>query len=223
MSILIAEDEKELRQLLQLNIEKEGYHVLCAKNGREALDLFAENSIELCIFDIMMPELDGFQLVSRIREKSTVPILMLTARGDELDKVISFRLGADDYLSKPCQPDRLLARAGRLLQTYAKVKNVIQCGELSLDTDTYKLILKDRHIILPETEGKILRLLMEKHPQLVSRAELFSAVWGTDDFVDENILQVNMTRLRKNLSKMGFGNIVMTIRGQGYQLEVLDL
>ena len=121
---------------------------------------------------------------------------------------------------KPCHPDRLLARAARLLQNFQKVKGLILAGGLSLDTDTYKLVYKDTHVILPETEGKIMRLLMERHPSLVTRTELFDAVWGTEEFCDENILQVNIARLRKRLDALGLGKAVQNIRGQGYYLEV---
>ena len=108
----------------------------------------------------------------------------------------------------------------RLLQTYGKIRNIIQVGALTLDTDTYKLVCINHSMILPETEGKIFRLLMEKHPLTVSRKEIFRTVWKTEEYVDENILQVNMTRLRKSLSEVGLDKAIKTIRGQGYCLEV---
>lgn len=223
IKIVIVEDDEYLREEIIMTFEKKGYSVSgissFAAPEQDILDL----QPDLVVLDINLPGKSGFELCKWLKSRTSFPILILTARDTLNDELTSLNLGADDFLIKPCHPDRLLARAGRLLQTYGKVKNVIQCGELSLDTDTYKLVLKNRYRILPETEGKILRLLMEKHPQLVSRTELLSAVWGTDEFVDENILQVNMTRLRKSLSEMGLKNIVMTIRGQGYQLEVSDL
>lgn len=223
IKIVIVEDDEYLREEIIMTFEKKGYFVSSissfAAPEQDILDL----QPDLVVLDINLPGKSGFELCKWLKARTSFPILILTARDKLNDELTALGLGADDFLIKPCHPDRLLARVGRLLQTYGKVKNVIQCGELALDTDTYKLVLKDRHMILPETEGKILRLLMEKHPQLVSRVELFSVVWGTDEFVDENILQVNMTRLRKSLSEMGLGNIVMTIRGQGYQLEVSDL
>lgn len=223
IKIVIVEDDEYLREEIIMTFKKKGYSVSgissFAAPEQDILNLHPD----LVVLDINLPGKSGFELCKWLKARTSFPILILTARDKLNDELTALGLGADDFLIKPCHPDRLLARAGRLLQTYGKVKNVIQCGELSLDTDTYKLVLKDRHMILPETEGKILRLLMEKHPQLVSRAELFSVVWCTGEFVDENILQVNMTRLRKSLSEMGLGNIVMTIRGQGYQLEVSDL
>lgn len=223
MSILIAEDEKELRQLLQLNIEKEGYHVLCAKNGREALDLFAENSIELCIFDIMMPELDGFQLVSRIREKSTVPILMLTARGDELDKVISFRLGADDYLVKPFSMAELMARIAASLrrsQEYStpKVASILQYGELVLDRNACSVKKAGNEIELNAKEYLLLKFLMENPERVFTKKQLYHAVWQEDYMYDDNTVMVHISRLRNKIeADQGKPEYIITIKGIGYK------
>lgn len=223
IKIVIVEDDEYLREEIITTFKKKGYSVSGISSFAAPEQDILNLQPDLVVLDINLPGKSGFELCKWLKARTSFPILILTARDKLNDELTALGLGADDFLIKPCHPDRLLARAGRLLQTYGKVKNVIQCGELSLDTDTYKLVLKDRYMILPETEGKILRLLMEKHPQLVSRAELFSVVWGTDEFVDENIIQVNMTRLRKSLNEMGLENIVMTIRGQGYQLEVSDL
>jgi len=223
IKIVIVEDDEYLREEIIMTFARKGYSVSGIASfvapEQDILDL----QPDLVVLDINLPGKSGFVLCKWLKARASFPILILTARDTLNDELTALGLGADDVLVKPCYPDRLLARAARLLQTYGKVKNMIQCGELSLDTDTYKLVLKDRHTILPETEGKILRLLMEKHPQFVSRAELFSAIWGTDEFVTDNILQVNMTRLRQSLSRMGLENKIMTIRGQGYQLEVSDL
>lgn len=221
--IVIVEDDEYLCEEIVMTFQKKGYSASgissFAAPQKEILDLHPD----LVVLDVNLPGESGFELCKWLKARTSFPILILTARDTLNDELTALGLGADDFLIKPCHPDRLLARAGRLLQTYGKVKNVIQCGKLSLDTDTYKLVLKDRYLILPEREGKILCLLMEKHPEPVSRTELISFVWGTDEFVDENILQVNMTRLRKDLSKIGLKNTVMTIRGKGYQLEVSDL
>ena len=223
IKIVIVEDDEYLREEIIMTFKKKGYSVSGISSFAAPEQDILKLQPDLVVLDLNLPGKSGFELCRWLKARTSVPILILTARDTLNDELTALGLGADDFLVKPCHPDRLLARAGRLLQTYGKVKSVIQCGKLSLDTDTYKLIVKDSYRILPETEGKILRLLMEKHPRLVSRAELFSAVWGTDEFVDENILQVNMTRLRKSLGEMGIGNIVLTIRGQGYRLEVSDL
>lgn len=223
IKIVIVEDDEYLREEIIMTFEKKGYSASGISSFAAPEQDILRLQPDLVVLDINLPGKSGFELCRWLKARTSFPILILTARDKLNDELTALGLGADDFLVKPCHPDRLLARAGRLLQTYGKVRNMIQCGNLSLDIDTYKLVFKDSYRILPQTEGKILRLLMEKHPKLVSRAELFAAVWGTDEFVDENILQVNITRLRKNLSEMGLGNIVATARGQGYRLEVSDL
>lgn len=148
----------------------------------------------------------------------SVPVLILTARDTLDDELTALGIGADDFLTKPCHPDRLVARAEHLFRRYGRVKGLIQTGSLILDTDTYKLVYNEKMLVLPETEGKILRLLMENYPNPVSRRNIFFSVWGTEEFVDENILQVNITRLRKSLSEIEIGGIVETVRGYGYKL-----
>ncbi len=220
IKITVVEDDPYLREELIITFEREGYSVSGISSFATPEQDILVSQPDLLVLDLNLPGKSGFELCKWLKARKSFPILILTARDTLNDELTALGLGADDFLTKPCHPDRLLARTARLLQTYDKVKNVIQCGKLSLDVDTYKLVINDAHIILPETEGRILRLLMEKHPHLVLRTELFDVVWGTDEFVDENILQVNMTRLRKSLGEMGLTSIIRTVRGQGYQLEV---
>lgn len=223
IKIAIAEDDAYLREELVATFERKGYSASgissFAAPEREILALHPD----LVVLDINLPGKSGFELCRWLKARTAFPILILTARDTLSDELTALGLGADDFLTKPCHPDRLLARAARLLQTYGKVRNIIQCGTFTLDTDTYKLVEGDKYTILPETEGKILQILMKKYPELVSREELTRAVWGTDEFVDENILQVNMTRLRKSLGRIGLYNIVKNMRGCGYLLEVTKI
>jgi DNA-binding response OmpR family regulator len=223
MSILIAEDEKELRDLLQLNLEKEGYRALCAKDGKEALALFFENSVELCIFDIMMPELDGIQLLSRIREKSNVPIIMLTARGEELDKVISFRLGADDYLVKPFSMAELLARIAASLRrsreySIPKTAPLLQIGELVLDTNSCSVRKTGTTIELNAKEYLLLKFLMENPERVYTKQQLYHAVWQEDYLYDDNTVMVHISRLRNKIeTDPSKPEYIITIKGIGYK------
>lgn len=222
IKIVVVEDDIYLREEIITTFVKKGYSAAGISSFAAPEQEIIEHQPDLVLLDINLPGKSGLELCKWLKARTDFPILILTARDTLDDELTALGLGADDFLTKPCHQDRLLARAGRLLQTYGKVKSIIQTGALALDTDTYKLIWRDKHIILPNTEGKILRFLMEKHPSLVSQTEIFAAVWGTDEFVDENILQVNITRLRKNLSEIGLGDIVRTVRGQGYCLEVSD-
>ncbi len=218
--IMIVEDDMYLKEELMMTFAKKGYRVGGISSFAAPEQEIMDFDPDLCVLDINLPGKSGFELCKWLKAHASFPILILTARDTLEDELTALGLGADDFLVKPCHPDRLLARGARLLQNFRKVKSLILAGSLSLDTDTYKLMFRDTYVILPETEGKIMQLLMERHPSLVTRAELFYAVWGTEKFCDENILQVNITRLRKRLDALGLGKAVQNIRGQGYYLEV---
>lgn len=222
IKIAIVEDDIYLREEIITTFTKKGYSAAGISSFAAPEQEIIAHQPDLVVLDINLPGKSGFELCRWLKSRADFPILILTARDTLDDELTALGLGADDFLTKPCHPDRLLARSGRLLQTYGKVKNIIQADTLFLDTDTYKLVWKDKYIILPDREGKILQLLMVRHPSLVSQNQILAEVWSTDEFVDENILQVNMTRLRKSLSEIGLGDAVKTVRGQGYHLGVTD-
>lgn len=174
----------------------------------------------MAVLDINLPGKSGFELCKWLKARASFPILILTARDTLSDELYALGLGADDFLTKPCHPDRLIARAERLLQTYGKVRNLIQAGDIVLDIDTYKVIWENAHVVLSDTEGRILKALLECYPSVVSKQKLLIELWGSEEYVDENILQVNMTRLRKSLDSIGLRDMIQTVRGQGYRLEV---
>lgn len=221
--IVIVEDDIYLREEVIHTFQRAGYDA----EGLVSFENVAEQLIslrpDLAVLDVNLPGKSGYELCKSLKVRDSFPILILTARDTLSDELMALGLGADDFLTKPCHPDRLIARAERLLQTYDKLRSILQIGVLSLDTDTYKLVCGDKILILAETEGKIMKLLMERYPDTVSKRELFSAVWGTEEFVDENILQVNVSRLRKNLDGIGLGDVIRNIRGKGYILEVDSL
>jgi len=221
--IIIVEDDSYLRDELIHTFQKAGYEASGPADFETVEEEIAALKPDLVILDVNLPGKTGYELCKSLKVKSSFPILILTARDTLSDELTALGLGADDFLTKPCHPDRLIARSERLLQTYGNLRSVIRTESLSLDTDTYKLAYGDRVLVLSETEGKIMRLLMERYPGTVEKGELFRAVWGTEEFVDENVLQVNMSRLRKNLSDLGMDGIIRNIRGKGYVLEVKRL
>lgn len=221
--VVIVEDDLYLREELIHTFQKAGYHAQGPDSFEDVEEGLAKLQPDLVILDVNLPGKSGYELCKSMKVKASFPILILTARDTLDDELTALGIGADDFLTKPCHPGRLLARAGRLLETYEKLRSIRKVGALSLDIDTYKLVCADKILILSETEGKIIRLLMEHYPDIVSKSELFSNVWGTEEYVDENILQVNMSRLRKSLSGIGIGNAVRNIRGKGYVLEVEGL
>jgi len=222
IKIAVVEDDIYLCEEIMMTFEKKGYAVSGIsdfKNTESEITLYAP---DLVVLDVNLPYRSGFEICKWLKAHTAIPILILTARDTLDDELIALGLGADDFLTKPCNPERLLARAGRLLQTYGKIRNIIEADALSLDTDTYKLMWKEKSLILPETEGKILQLLIEYHPNIVSQTDICSFVWGTSEFVDENILHVNITRLRKSLAAIGLDDAICSVRRQGYRLEVSD-
>lgn len=218
--ITIVEDDIYLREELINTFERKGYSVTGISSFVVPEPEIMDSHPDLLVLDINLPGKSGFELCRWLKARASFPILILTARDAMADELYALGLGADDFLTKPCHPDRLLARADRLLQTYGKVHHMVQAGAVVLDTDTYKVVFKENHTVLSENEGRLLGVLMEHYPLVVSREEIFKEIWGGSDYVDENILQVNMTRLRKSLEPLGLRDIVRTVRGRGYCLEV---
>lgn len=225
MNILIAEDERELRDLLTLNLEKENYEVICAKNGKDALDIFNSKQVDLGIFDVMMPELDGFNLLRKIRETSDVPVIMLTARDTDMDKLLGFGLGADDYLVKPFSMVELIARVGvRLDRRHPNFKKntskVLTIGELTLDIDACGAYKNDVPIDLNAKEFLLLKHFMENPERVFTKKQLYSAVWNEDYYYDDNTIMVHISHIRKKIeenSKQPF--YLKTIKGIGYKFS----
>lgn len=219
MRIAVIEDDVYLRDEITDTFIKRGHSAIGITSFDAAESELEQLAPELIVLDVNLPGRSGFEICRSVKACMSVPVLILTARDTLDDELTALGIGADDFLTKPCHPDRLVARAEHLFRNYGRVKGLIQTGSLILDTDTYKLVYNEKMLVLPETEGKILRLLMENYPNAVSRRNIFFSVWGTEEFVDENILQVNVTRLRRSLSEIELGGIVETVRGYGYKLE----
>lgn len=218
--IVVTEDDVYLREELVSMFIKRGYSAEGISSFHDTEKEILKRSPDLLVLDINLPGRSGFELCRSLKSKASFPVLILTARDALPDELYALGLGADDFLTKPCHPDRLCARVERLLQTYEKVKNMIESCGIVLDLDTYKVVYKDKHVVLSETEGKILSLLLGNTPQVVSRQRIYKELWGGEEYVDENVLQVNMTRLRKSLEEVGLRDSVQTVRGHGYRLSV---
>ena len=170
--------------------------------------------------DINLPGISGFDICRAIKEKSNIPVLMLTSRIGIEDEIKGLEIGADEYLAKPVDTRMLILRMEKLLNLFNHFQDIISVGDLSLELSTSKLSYKDTYLILPQTEADIIKKLMEAYPEIVSKDDLLEAVWSTI-YIDENILQVNITRLRKKLKNLGPYNI-FNKRGQGYGLGEAD-
>ena len=220
--IMVVDDHDDIREVIHVLLTNEGYQIIEAKNGKEALELL-DDSIDLIILDVMMPEMNGYQVCLLMREKTNAPILFLTAKGQESDKTLGFSSGGDDYLTKPCNMERLLARIKSLLRRTEQQQiqhDLLKGNGFLLDPHTFTIYVGKTSYVLPPNEGKILLTLLMNYPRTVSKEELFHALWGTDKFIDENALQVNFTRLRKTMRNYGLDDRIETVRGEGYRLKV---
>ena len=218
--ILIIEDDRNLLNELREFLENKNYEVASVDNFLKASQIALDQRPDLVILDINLPGISGFDICREIKEKSNIPILMLTSRVGIEDEIRGLEIGADEYLAKPVDTRRLILRMEKLLNLFDHFQDILNIGDLNLEISTSKLSYKDTYLILPQTEADIIKKLMESYPEIVSKDQLLEAVWSTI-YIDENILQVNITRLRKKLKNLGPYNIYNK-RGKGYGLGVCD-
>ena len=229
MKILIADDEADIRNLIKINLEENGYTVLSAQNGKEALDLLLSEDIHLAILDVMMPIMDGFNLLRKIREYNTIPVIMLTARTDDMDKVLGLGLGADDYLSKPFSVSELIARVGAQLRRSneyltprEKSVTTVTYGNLSIDREKCCAFKDGEPIELGAKEYKLLLYFMENPERVFTKRQLYHAVWEEDYYYDDNTIMVHISRIRSRIEDdPQKPKYLKTIRGIGYKLHYL--
>ena len=220
VKILVVDDESRMRKLVKDFLIKSGYFVIEAGDGSEAMDKFYENKdIALIILDVMMPKMDGWEVCKEIRTISKVPIIMLTARGDEKDELKGFDLGVDEYISKPFSPKILVARAEAILRRSQNKEedNILEFAGIHLDKNAHMVIIDDENIDLSYKEFELLTYFMENKGIALSREKILNNVWNYDYFGDARTIDTHVKKLR---SKMGEkGNLIKTIWGLGYKLE----
>lgn len=227
MNILVAEDETDIRNLIAMNLEQEGYRVYPARDGLEALDLAEGNPVDLAILDVMMPKLDGFNLLRKIRDRYQFPVILLTARADEMDKVLGLGLGADDYLVKPFSMAELMARTAAHLRR-SKVyfggetadRKPITFGGLTLDQEGCCAYREGSAIELNAKEYLLLKHLMENPNRVFTKKQLYQAVWDEDFYYDDNTIMVYISHIRNKIEKDPRNpEYLITIRGLGYKFQ----
>lgn len=217
--IVIVEDELFMREELQYILEKEGYDAFPITKFSNVVDEIIAASPDLVLLDLNLPGISGFEICKGIRHKSNVPILVLTGRDQMKAELHALDIGADEYINKPCPKERLLARINNLLRRLEDRKHFAEIKDISLDLQTYNINIKGKTTILPENQGKIMGLLLKNYQGLVTKEMLLEKLWGTTEYIDENALHVNMTRLKKSLHKLDTHYKISTIRGKGYSLE----
>lgn len=227
--ILIVDDEQEIANLAALYLENEGYRVCQAYNGRDALEYVETEQLDLAILDVMLPDVNGFEICQRIRRKHRYPVIMLTARGEEIDKITGLTLGADDYMTKPFLPLELVARVKAQLRRYKRYnsggaqeeQDILIHGGLILNIRNHKCTLNDRELQLTPTEFSILRILLQNKGCVVSSESLFHQIWGDEYFnKSNNTITVHIRHLREKMKdSFETPRYIKTVWGCGYKIE----
>lgn len=222
--ILIADDEKNIVELAKLYLERDGFVTVCAYDGEEAISVFAKESPELIILDIMMPKIDGWQVCREIRKTSQIPIIMLTAKSDTFDKVLGLELGADDYMTKPFEPKELVARVKAVLRRSETLKDTekkeVSFPNLSINIENYELKINGETVEAPPKEIELLYFLAQNPNKVYTREQLLDKVWGFDYFGDSRTVDVHIKRLRQKLEAAHENWQLKTVWGVGYKFEV---
>ena len=227
-TILLVDDEKSIVEPLRYHLEREGYAVIAAYDGEEALSKARAGNPDLIVLDITLPKLDGWGVCRILRQESTVPIIMLTARDEETSKVLGLDLGADDYLTKPFSFQELLARVRALLRrvVYERAlssESVIRIGAVTLDRDAHRVTLDGKALQMTQMEYKLLQTLMERTGHVVRRHDLMDLVWGADWVGDTHTLDVHIRWLRKKIeANPGNPYYIQTVRGVGYRFAMAE-
>lgn len=224
-TILVADDEAEIRDLLRLYLENVGYAVVEAADGKQALDALRRTKVDLCILDIMMPQKDGYHVLRELRAESNIPVMILSAKDADSEKILGLNLGADDYLTKPFNPLEAVARVNSNIRRFyalgtgsGSVKQTITVRDLSLDKDSCTLKKGDEEIDLTSVEYRIMELFMEHPGKVYTKQQIYEYGWGEEYIIADNNIMVCISKLRAKLDEDP-SRYIKTIRGLGYRLE----
>ena len=217
MKILVVDDEKLIRDVVREYLEVESYEVVEASDGDKVDDILSKDSIDLIIMDIMMPHKDGFQTVKELRKTYNVPIIMLSARGEEYDKLIGFDLGIDDYVTKPFSPKELVARVKAILKRKKDYDNIIKVGDLLIDTNAHEVKIKNKTIMLTPKEYELLKFLVLNNHIALTREQLLTNIWGYDFYGDDRTVDTHVKTLRHQIGE--YGKYIKTVFKVGYKFD----
>ena len=226
-NILVVDDDKEIVNAIEIYLSKEGYNILKAYNGEEAIHVIQNNEIHLVILDIMMPKMNGIELAKKIRENLSIPILMLSAKSEDYDKINGLNVGADDYVTKPFNPMELIARVNSQIRRYTKLGSAIQSegntyqtGELLIDDNTKQVMVDGKEIKLTPTEYNILKFLLKNKGKVYSIEQIYENVWEEESYGAENIIAVHIRHIREKIEiNPKEPRYLKVIWGVGYKIE----
>lgn len=226
-TVLIVDDEKEIRKLIQIYLNSEGYNTLLAENGQEALELLDKNQVHLIVLDIMMPKMDGIEACLKIREERNMPIIMLSAKTEDMDKILGLTTGADDYVTKPFNPLELVARIKSQLRRYIRLNNpksvnkaFLEADGLSINIETHEVKVDGREVKLTPREFDILELLVRNKGIVFSIEKIYEKVWREDFFESNNTVMVHIRKIREKIEEDSRNpKYIKTVWGVGYKFE----
>lgn len=219
--ILIVEDDPGISDFVNAELMHEGYKTTVCGNGRNAIELFESEKPDLILLDVMLPELSGLEVLRRIRKFSSIPVILLTARGETYDKVNGLNAGADDYLSKPFEIEELLARMNAVLRRVNSTKNtpsVLVNRKLSLTPENMKVTLSENELCLSKTEFLMLKFFLENQEKVLTRSQIIDGIWGEGHYIDENTVDVYVGYLRGKIDQPAGEEYIKTVRGSGYMM-----
>lgn len=221
--ILIADDDKNICELIRLYLEKEGYTSVCVYNGRDALNAVMSGNFSAVILDIMMPVMDGMETLKQIRKSSEIPVVMLTAKGETIDKILGLEMGADDYIVKPFEPKELVARIKAILRRTDKAVEAdvfVNYENLYININTYELKVKGETVDIPPKELELLNFLCSHPNRVYTRDQLLNEVWGYNYYGDSRTVDVHVKRVREKIDGISDKWTLKTVWGVGYKFEV---
>jgi two-component system phosphate regulon response regulator PhoB len=225
--ILVVEDEDAIRAMLMMILEQAGFMPIAAADAEEAQIALDNNGPDLILLDWMLPGISGVEWARRLKKETIyreIPIILLTARGEEEDKVKGLEIGADDYVTKPFSPKELVARIRAVLRRSGKIQGQAQItlGDLMLDTEQHRLTIGDKQLEVSPTEFRLMHFFMSHPDKVYSRTQLLDQVWGRSVYIEERTIDVHIRRLRKILEEYGREDLVQTVRGFGYRFSLVD-
>ncbi|WP_019120937.1 response regulator transcription factor [Brevibacillus massiliensis] len=226
-NILVVDDDREIAQLISLYLTNEGFHVLHAHNGRAALELLEAEAVDLLILDVMMPEVDGIEVCRKVRETKTLPILMLSAKTEDMDKILGLMTGADDYMIKPFNPLELIARVKSLLRrsflynhdANGQTDEILKIHDVAINRTAHSVTVNDSPVVLTSREFDILYLLASNPGRVFAAEEIFQRVWKEKYYASNNTVMVHISNLRDKLEKQLGYKLIQTIWGVGYKID----
>ncbi len=225
LTILVVEDEEAIREMLVLALEQAGLTVVAVASAEQALQTLAETMTDLLLLDWMLPGISGIELARRLKNDAgykEMPIILLTARGEEEDKIRGLEIGADDYVTKPFSPKELIARIKAVMRRSGKLSEsgLLNVGDLTLDAEQHRLMIAGQTLEVSPTEFRLMQFFMTNPDKVYSRTHLLDQVWGRSVYIEERTVDVHIRRLRKILSAYGREELIQTVRGFGYRFSI---